>query len=97
MLGDSDTSLLLSLKHPLPSVRVSAVEHLMSVITSGQVCSSPVGAYHRRFSCFYFESRVSPRQQKSLDEDFLKDAVLDRVKDDVPEVVGGCSESPGGQ
>ncbi|XP_069374153.1 HEAT repeat-containing protein 1 isoform X2 [Paralichthys olivaceus] len=61
ILGDSDTSLLLSLKHPLPSVRVSAVEHLMSIITSGQ--------------------------QQSLDEDFLKDAVIDRVKDDVPEVV----------
>ncbi|XP_034426314.1 HEAT repeat-containing protein 1 isoform X1 [Hippoglossus hippoglossus] len=64
ILGDSDTSLLLSLKHPLPSVRVSAVEHLMSIITSGQ--------------------------QKSLDEDFLKDAVIDRVKDDVPEVVAAA-------
>ncbi|XP_062234895.1 HEAT repeat-containing protein 1 isoform X2 [Platichthys flesus] len=63
ILGDSDTSLLLSLKHPVPSVRVSAVEHLMSIITSGQ---------------------------KSLDEDFLKDAVMDRVKDDVPEVVAAA-------
>lgn len=36
-MGDSDTSLLLSLKHPQPSVRVSAVDHLMSIITSGQV------------------------------------------------------------
>uniref|UniRef100_A0A8D3E7J4 HEAT repeat-containing protein 1 n=1 Tax=Scophthalmus maximus TaxID=52904 RepID=A0A8D3E7J4_SCOMX len=37
ILGDSDTSLLLSLKHPQPSVRVSAVNHLMSLVTSGQV------------------------------------------------------------
>uniref|UniRef100_A0AAQ5ZYX5 HEAT repeat-containing protein 1 n=1 Tax=Amphiprion ocellaris TaxID=80972 RepID=A0AAQ5ZYX5_AMPOC len=36
ILGDSDTSLLLSLKHPQPSVRVSAVEHLMDIVTSGQ-------------------------------------------------------------
>ncbi|CAN9508835.1 unnamed protein product [Ophioblennius macclurei] len=34
ILGDSDTSLLLSLKHPLPSVRLAAVEHLMNVVTS---------------------------------------------------------------
>ncbi|KAM9838096.1 HEAT repeat-containing protein 1 [Aulostomus maculatus] len=61
ILGDSDTSLLLSLKHPQPSVRVLAVEHLMGVITSGQ--------------------------QQSLDEGFLKDAVMDRLRDDVPEVV----------
>uniref|UniRef100_A0A667YWZ5 HEAT repeat-containing protein 1 n=1 Tax=Myripristis murdjan TaxID=586833 RepID=A0A667YWZ5_9TELE len=37
ILGNSDTSLLLSLKHPLPSVRSLAVEHLMGIITSGQV------------------------------------------------------------
>ncbi|XP_041818040.1 HEAT repeat-containing protein 1 isoform X2 [Chelmon rostratus] len=61
IIGDSETSLLLSLKHPQPSVRVSAVEHLMGVLTSGQ--------------------------QQSLDEAFLKDAVMDRLKDDVPEVV----------
>lgn len=36
-MGDSDTSLVLSLKHPQPSVRMSAVEHLMGIITSGQV------------------------------------------------------------
>lgn len=36
-LGDSDTSLFLSLKHPQPSVRLSAVDHLMGIITSGQV------------------------------------------------------------
>uniref|UniRef100_H3BVV8 HEAT repeat-containing protein 1 n=1 Tax=Tetraodon nigroviridis TaxID=99883 RepID=H3BVV8_TETNG len=35
-IGDSDTSLLLSLKHPQPSIRVSAVEHLMSIITNEQ-------------------------------------------------------------
>ncbi|XP_051250661.1 HEAT repeat-containing protein 1 isoform X2 [Dicentrarchus labrax] len=63
IMGDSDTSLLLSLKHPQPSVRVLAVEHLMSIITSGQ---------------------------QSLDEGFLKDAAVDRLKDDVPEVVAAA-------
>ncbi|KAF3704004.1 HEAT repeat-containing protein 1 Protein BAP28 [Channa argus] len=61
ILGDSDTSLLLSLKHPQPLVRVSAVKHLMGIITSGQ--------------------------QQSLDEAFLKDAVTDCLRDDVPQVV----------
>ncbi|XP_039991801.1 HEAT repeat-containing protein 1 [Xiphias gladius] len=65
ILGDSDTSLLLSLKHPQPSVRVSAVEHLMGIIGSGQ-------------------------QQQSLDEAFLRDAVMDRLRDDVPEVVAAA-------
>lgn len=37
ILGNSETSLLLSLKHPQPSVRVSAVEHLKDVVTSGEV------------------------------------------------------------
>ncbi|XP_070707428.1 HEAT repeat-containing protein 1 [Pempheris klunzingeri] len=64
IVDDSDTSLLLSLKHPQPSVRVSAVEHLMGIITSGQ--------------------------QQSLDESFLKDAVMDRLKDDVPEVAAAA-------
>uniref|UniRef100_A0A3Q1INU8 HEAT repeat-containing protein 1 n=1 Tax=Anabas testudineus TaxID=64144 RepID=A0A3Q1INU8_ANATE len=63
ILGDSDTSLLLSLNHPQPSVRVSAVEHLMSIITSAQ---------------------------QSLDDAFLKDAVMDRLKDDVPQVVAAA-------
>ncbi|XP_073345886.1 HEAT repeat-containing protein 1 isoform X2 [Pagrus major] len=63
IIGDSDTSLLLSLKHPQPSVRVSAVEHLMGIITSGQ---------------------------QSLDETFLKDAVTERLKDDVPQVVAAA-------
>ncbi|XP_028287492.1 HEAT repeat-containing protein 1 isoform X2 [Parambassis ranga] len=64
ILGDSGTSLLLSLKHPQPSVRVLAVEHLMGIITS--------------------------EQQHSLDETFLKDAVTDRLKDDIPEVVAAA-------
>ncbi|XP_068585412.1 HEAT repeat-containing protein 1 [Cebidichthys violaceus] len=64
IMGDSDTSLLLSLKHPQPSVRVSALDHLMDVITS--------------------------TQQQSLDEVFLRDAVMDRLKDDVPEVVSAA-------
>ncbi|XP_044034092.1 HEAT repeat-containing protein 1 isoform X1 [Siniperca chuatsi] len=63
IIGDSNTSLLLSLKHPQPSVRVSALEHLMGVVTSGQ---------------------------QSLDEAFLKDAVVDRLKDDVPEVAAAA-------
>lgn len=37
ILGDSEASLVLSLKHPRASVRVSAVEHLMGLLTSGQV------------------------------------------------------------
>lgn len=37
ILGDSDSSLLLSLKHPQPSVRVSAVERLKDVVAAGQV------------------------------------------------------------
>uniref|UniRef100_A0A667YWY1 HEAT repeat-containing protein 1 n=1 Tax=Myripristis murdjan TaxID=586833 RepID=A0A667YWY1_9TELE len=62
ILGNSDTSLLLSLKHPLPSVRSLAVEHLMGIITSGQ----------------------------SLDESFLREAILDRLQDDVPEVAAAA-------
>uniref|UniRef100_A0A1A8RMW0 HEAT repeat-containing protein 1 n=2 Tax=Nothobranchius rachovii TaxID=451742 RepID=A0A1A8RMW0_9TELE len=61
ILDDSDTSLLLSLKHPQPSVRVSAVEHLMGIISSSE--------------------------QQSLEETFLKDVIMERLKDDVPEVV----------
>ncbi|XP_061886702.1 HEAT repeat-containing protein 1 isoform X2 [Entelurus aequoreus] len=59
IVGDSDTSLLLSLNHPQPSLRVSALQHLKGVVVSGQ----------------------------SLDQDFLKDAILERLKDDVLEVV----------
>lgn len=36
-MDNSDTSLLLSLKHTQPTIRVSAMEHLMAVIASGQV------------------------------------------------------------
>ncbi|KAM6951021.1 HEAT repeat-containing protein 1 [Aplochiton taeniatus] len=61
ILGDTNTSLLLSLKHPLPSVRNMAVEYLTGLLTAGQ--------------------------QEGLDESFLSEALLDRVKDDVPEVV----------
>ncbi|XP_043958197.1 HEAT repeat-containing protein 1 [Gambusia affinis] len=61
ILDDLDTSLLLSLKHPQPSVRVAAVDHLMSIVTS--------------------------EQRQSLDETFLRDAVAERLNDDVPEVV----------
>uniref|UniRef100_A0A673YET4 HEAT repeat-containing protein 1 n=1 Tax=Salmo trutta TaxID=8032 RepID=A0A673YET4_SALTR len=60
ILGDSDTSLVLSLKHPLPSVRHMAVEHLMGIVTSGQ---------------------------GGFDQAFLKEALLERMKDDIPEVV----------
>uniref|UniRef100_A0A4W5MAZ5 HEAT repeat-containing protein 1 n=1 Tax=Hucho hucho TaxID=62062 RepID=A0A4W5MAZ5_9TELE len=63
ILGDSDTSLVLSLKHPLPSVRHMAVEHLMSIVTSGQ---------------------------GGFDQAFLKEALLERMKDDVPEVVAAA-------
>uniref|UniRef100_A0A7N8XLE0 HEAT repeat-containing protein 1 n=1 Tax=Mastacembelus armatus TaxID=205130 RepID=A0A7N8XLE0_9TELE len=48
ILGNSDTSLLLSLKHPQPSVRVSAMEHLMDITTSGQLHPS-----HFLFASFW--------------------------------------------
>lgn len=60
-MDNSDTSLLLSLKHTQPTIRVSAMEHLMGVIASGQ--------------------------RQSLDRTFLRDAVLERLQDDIPEVV----------
>ncbi|XP_015227293.1 PREDICTED: HEAT repeat-containing protein 1 [Cyprinodon variegatus] len=63
ILDDSDTSLLLSLKHPQPSVRTAAVDHLMSLISS---------------------------EQQTLDQTFLKDAVAERLSDDVPEVVSAA-------
>ncbi|XP_035389147.1 HEAT repeat-containing protein 1 isoform X2 [Electrophorus electricus] len=59
VLPDSDTSLLLSLNHPLSSVRNMAVDYLKEVLISG----------------------------KGFDEAFLKDALLERLKDDDPEVV----------
>ncbi|XP_036376932.1 HEAT repeat-containing protein 1 isoform X2 [Megalops cyprinoides] len=60
ILADSDTSLLLSLNHPLPTVRNLAVEHLKEIVST---------------------------RQEGFDEAFLRDAVLERMKDDVPEVV----------
>ncbi|KAJ8404760.1 hypothetical protein AAFF_G00331470 [Aldrovandia affinis] len=60
ILADSGTSLVLSLNHPLPTVRNMAVEHLKEILSTGH---------------------------EGFDEAFLKDAVLERMKDDVPEVV----------
>ncbi|XP_069035979.1 HEAT repeat-containing protein 1 isoform X1 [Lepisosteus oculatus] len=60
ILAHSDTSLLLSLNHPLPVVRNHAIEHLKEIINTGQ---------------------------EGFDEAFLREAVLGRVRDDVPEVV----------
>lgn len=37
-LEDSDTSLLLSLNHPQPAVRVLALQHLKDVIETSKVC-----------------------------------------------------------
>ncbi|XP_076024052.1 HEAT repeat-containing protein 1 isoform X2 [Genypterus blacodes] len=68
VLADSDTSLLLGLKHPLASVRVSALEQL----------SGLMGA---------------PQQQQSLDAAFVEEAVLERLKDDVPEVVSAALDA----
>ncbi|XP_077357877.1 HEAT repeat-containing protein 1 isoform X2 [Festucalex cinctus] len=67
IVGDSDTSLLLSLKHPQPSLRVSALEHLRNLVASGQL--------------------------QSLDQDFLKDAIMERLKDDVMEVVSAALQT----
>ncbi|XP_077406288.1 HEAT repeat-containing protein 1 isoform X2 [Vanacampus margaritifer] len=67
IVGDSDTSLLLSLKHPQPSLRVSALEHLRGLVASGQL--------------------------QSLDQDFLKDAIMERLKDDVLEVVSAALQT----
>ncbi|XP_016409958.1 HEAT repeat-containing protein 1 isoform X2 [Sinocyclocheilus rhinocerous] len=60
ILPDSDTSLMLSLNHPLPSVRNMAVDYLKEILTS---------------------------EHNGFDEAFLKDALLERIKDDVPEIV----------
>ncbi|KAL7869934.1 hypothetical protein AOLI_G00139220 [Acnodon oligacanthus] len=60
VLADSDTSLILSLNHPLSSVRNLALDHLKTILASGQ---------------------------EGFDETFLKDALLERIKDDAPEVV----------
>uniref|UniRef100_A0A671PAI0 HEAT repeat-containing protein 1 n=1 Tax=Sinocyclocheilus anshuiensis TaxID=1608454 RepID=A0A671PAI0_9TELE len=60
ILPDSDTSLMLSLNHPLPSVRNMAVDYLKEILTS---------------------------EHNGFDEAFLKDALLERIKDDMPEIV----------
>lgn len=91
-MGDSDTSLLLSLKHPQPTIRVSAVEHLMSVIRKDQVrreASLPVSS-QRENHCWRSNTHICPEQHRSLTSTFLKDAVTDRLKDDVPEVVAAA-------
>ncbi|XP_057682312.1 HEAT repeat-containing protein 1 isoform X2 [Corythoichthys intestinalis] len=61
IVGDSDTSLLLSLKHPQPSLRISALKQLRSIVVAGQL--------------------------QSLDQDFQKDAFIECLKDEVPDVV----------
>ncbi|XP_039541398.1 HEAT repeat-containing protein 1-like [Pimephales promelas] len=60
ILPESDTSLMLSLNHPLPSVRNMAVDYLMKILTS---------------------------QHNGFNEAFLKDSLLERVKDEASEVV----------
>ncbi|KAB5555247.1 hypothetical protein PHYPO_G00031300 [Pangasianodon hypophthalmus] len=60
VLANSDTSLMLSLKHPVSAVRNMAIEYVKEILTSGQ---------------------------EGFDETFLKDALLERLKDDVPDVV----------
>ncbi|TRY66425.1 hypothetical protein DNTS_028326 [Danionella cerebrum] len=60
ILPDSEMSLMLSLKHSMPSVRKMAIDYLNKVFTS---------------------------EHSSFDEAFLKEALLERIKDDAPEVV----------
>uniref|UniRef100_A0AAY4AU42 HEAT repeat-containing protein 1 n=1 Tax=Denticeps clupeoides TaxID=299321 RepID=A0AAY4AU42_9TELE len=60
ILAHSETSLMLSLKHPLATVRSMALQHLQEILKEGT---------------------------EALDEAFLKDALLERMDDDVPEVV----------
>lgn len=89
-MGDSDTSLLLSLKHPQPSIRVLAVEHLMSIITNEQArqeASSPVSNSRENDCCNSRAIPICPEQHHSLTGTFLKDAVTNHLRDDVPEVV----------
>ncbi|XP_076155665.1 HEAT repeat-containing protein 1 [Alosa pseudoharengus] len=66
ILADSDTSLMLSLKHPLPAVRNMALEHLKEVLRKGQ---------------------------EGFDEAFLKDALLERLEDHVPDVVSAALQA----
>ncbi|KAL2099230.1 hypothetical protein ACEWY4_005710 [Coilia grayii] len=66
ILADSDTSLMLSLKHPVPAVRNMAVEHLKEVLRKGQ---------------------------EGFDEAFLKNALLERLEDHVPDVVSAAMQA----
>ncbi|XP_060142829.1 HEAT repeat-containing protein 1 isoform X2 [Globicephala melas] len=59
-LADSDTSLMLSLNHPLAPVRLLAVNHLKNVMTTSK---------------------------ESIDESFIKEAILTRLGDDNIDVV----------
>uniref|UniRef100_A0A8C6C499 HEAT repeat-containing protein 1 n=1 Tax=Monodon monoceros TaxID=40151 RepID=A0A8C6C499_MONMO len=59
-LADSDTSLMLSLNHPLAPVRLLAVNHLKNVMTTSK---------------------------ESIDESFIKEAILTRLGDDSIDVV----------
>ncbi|XP_067901387.1 HEAT repeat-containing protein 1 [Heterodontus francisci] len=60
LLADSNTSLLLSLNHPQPTIRMFAVERLKEIIKTSQ---------------------------EGCDDPFLKEAILERLKDDRLEVV----------
>ncbi|XP_024117299.1 HEAT repeat-containing protein 1 isoform X1 [Oryzias melastigma] len=64
ILGNSDVSLFLSLRHPEPSVRMAAVECLKDLVATGQ--------------------------HVTLDETFLKEAILERLKDEAVEVVAAA-------
>ncbi|XP_040092233.1 HEAT repeat-containing protein 1-like isoform X1 [Oryx dammah] len=59
-LADSDTSLMLSLNHPLAPVRLLAINHLKNVMTT---------------------------PEESIDESFIKEAILSRLDDDSMDVV----------
>ncbi|XP_024617224.1 HEAT repeat-containing protein 1 isoform X2 [Neophocaena asiaeorientalis asiaeorientalis] len=59
-LADSDTSLMLSLNHPLAPVRLLAINHLKNVMTTSK---------------------------ESIDESFIKEAILTRLGDDSIDVV----------
>ncbi|KAM4828879.1 HEAT repeat-containing protein 1 [Thomomys bottae] len=60
ILADSDTSLMLSLCHPLAPVRLLAVNHLKNIVKTSK---------------------------EGIDESFIKDAVLARLRDDNVDVV----------
>ncbi|XP_024417434.2 HEAT repeat-containing protein 1 [Desmodus rotundus] len=59
-LADSDTSLMLSLNHPLAPVRLLAVNHLKNIVETSK---------------------------ESIDESFIKEAILTRLGDDSVDVV----------